>query len=67
MDQGRGGGGGGGAASGEYFVRMRGIPFHAREREIIEFFSRTNVLPMGVSVVYNQRDQPTGEVRSETL
>jgi len=42
-----GGGGGGGYggsqgsfAPGEYFIRMRGIPFTAREPDIIEFYQR---------------------------
>ena len=60
MDGGGGYGGGGGDfgpggqqgsfAPGEYFVRMRGIPFAAKEPDIIDFFQRANVMPMGVSV-----------------
>jgi len=41
---GGGGGGGGGPngmyAPGEYFIKMRGIPFSAREPDIIEFYQR---------------------------
>ena len=31
-------------------MRMRGIPFAAKEPDIIDFFQRANVMPMGVSV-----------------
>lgn len=46
--------------SGEFFIKMRGIPYTAREREVYDFFTSRNVVPSGVSLVYDRPDQITG-------
>ena len=45
----------------EYFIKVRGLPFTAREPEVVAFFAKAGVVPQGVSLVYNSRDQPNGE------
>ena len=52
---GAGGGGGGGPSGmyppGEYFIKMRGIPFSAREPDIIEFYQRAKYVFFGSGVL----------------
>jgi len=45
----------------EFFIKVRGLPFTAREVDIVAFFGKASVVPSGVSLVYNARDQPNGE------
>ena len=49
---GPGGPPGGSFAPGEYFLRMRGIPFTAREPDIIDFFQRAKSLSFLVCVCF---------------
>eukprot|EP00960_Hanusia_phi_P023071 681800-Hanusia_phi.AAC.1 len=49
------------SANGEFFLRMRGLPFSIREPQLMEFFQKADVAPIGICLVYNSRDYPTGE------
>ena len=38
-----------------------------KERDLLEFYARASVVPIGVSLVTNQREQPNGEVTPTPL
>lgn len=42
-------------------IKMRGLPYNAGQREIMEFFEGYNILPNGIHVVMGATDRPTGE------
>jgi hypothetical protein len=49
------------AGGSDFFIKIRGLPFTAREQDVVAFFAKASVAPTGVSLVYNARDQPNGE------
>ncbi|CAM6102293.1 unnamed protein product [Calypogeia fissa] len=42
-------------------IKMRGLPYNAGQREIMDFFEGYNILPNGIHVVMGATDRPTGE------
>eukprot|EP01105_Mastigella_eilhardi_P016705 TRINITY_DN3823_c0_g1_i1.p1 TRINITY_DN3823_c0_g1~~TRINITY_DN3823_c0_g1_i1.p1 ORF type:complete len:748 (-),score=199.36 TRINITY_DN3823_c0_g1_i1:112-2052(-) len=61
-----GGDAAGGGSRAEYLcVRMRGLPYSATERDIVQFFDRINVVPGGVHFMYNEQDRPSGDAYVE--
>ena len=45
-------------ASSEYIVRVRGLPFHARDQDILQFFSNVNIEE--VHFAKNNEGRPSG-------
>ena len=43
------------------FVRLRGIPWHAQESDVIQFFSGIEVVPTGVYMALNANGGPSGD------
>ncbi|KAL2634576.1 hypothetical protein R1flu_006055 [Riccia fluitans] len=42
-------------------IKMRGLPYNAGQRDIIEFFEGYNIVSNGVHIVMGATDRPTGE------
>ena len=54
--------GGMGAVSGsDAVVKMRGLPYKVTRNDILDFFSGLSVPLNGVHLMFNEREQPTGE------
>ena len=51
-----------GISGSEHVVRLRGLPFVAREHDITEFLSGCQIAQQGIHLVYTQMDRPSGEV-----
>ena len=58
---------GGGHGSNDHVVRLRGIPFQANASDIAQFLSGVAIRPMGVHMVYNHEDRPSGEAFVELM
>jgi heterogeneous nuclear ribonucleoprotein F/H/epithelial splicing regulatory protein 1/2 len=42
-------------------IKMRGLPYNATQREIMDFFDGLNIMPNGIHIVMGATDRPTGE------
>ncbi|KAG6551429.1 hypothetical protein Mapa_007075 [Marchantia paleacea] len=42
-------------------IKMRGLPYNAGQREIMDFFEGYNILPNGIHIVMGATERPTGE------
>lgn len=42
-------------------IKMRGLPYNAGQREIMDFFEGYSILPNGIHIVVGATDRPTGE------
>lgn len=42
-------------------IKMRGLPYNAGQREIMDFFEGYNIVPNGIHVVMGGNERPTGE------
>lgn len=59
------GGGMGGSPGLDSVVKMRGLPFKVTRNDILEFFAGLSVPLNGVHLMFNEREQPTGEAYVE--
>jgi len=48
-------------------IKMRGLPYNAGQREIMDFFEGYNILPNGIHIVMGATDRPTGEAFVEFI
>jgi epithelial splicing regulatory protein 1/2 len=48
-------------------IKMRGLPYTAGQREIMDFFEGYNILPNGIHIVMGATDRPTGEAFVEFI
>merc|ERR1719487_564390 len=46
-------------------VKMRGLPYKASRNDILDFFTGLSVPINGVHLMFNEREQPTGEAYVE--
>merc|ERR1719311_1915225 len=51
----------GGAPGAEAVVKMRGLPYKVKVPDVLDFFSGISVPLHGVHLMFNEREQPTGE------
>jgi hypothetical protein len=58
-------GAGMGAPGMDSVIKMRGLPFKVTRNDILEFFAGLNVPLNGVHLMFNEREQPTGEAYVE--
>ncbi len=49
----------GGLTKAKHVIRMRGLPFSAKEKDIMDFF--TPVVPLKVNVDFDHYGRPAGE------
>jgi len=54
-----------GPGGAEAVVKMRGLPYKITRNDILEFFNGLSVPLNGVHLMYNEREQPTGEAYVE--
>merc|ERR1719163_1840698 len=59
------GGGMAGVPGTDAVVKMRGLPYKVTRNDILEFFSGLAVPLNGVHLMFNEREQPTGEAYVE--
>uniref|UniRef100_A0A7I4A7R3 RRM domain-containing protein n=1 Tax=Physcomitrium patens TaxID=3218 RepID=A0A7I4A7R3_PHYPA len=48
-------------------IKMRGLPYNAGQREIMDFFEGYSFLPNGIHIVMGATDRPTGEAFVEFM
>ncbi|CAM6037574.1 unnamed protein product [Sphagnum compactum] len=48
-------------------IKMRGLPYNAGQREIMDFFEGFNIMPNGIHIVMGSTDRPTGEAFVEFI
>eukprot|EP00760_Papus_ankaliazontas_P039038 PhM_4_TR9472/c0_g1_i1/m.2148/K14947/ESRP1_2; epithelial splicing regulatory protein 1/2 len=53
--------------SGDFIIRLRGLPFNATEVSVAQFLDGINIAPRGVHLVFNGDDKFTGEAFVEVL
>ena len=66
MNRASGGGGGGGGSFGggggsEFVVKLRGLPYSATKKDIVDFFSGIQVNQYGITVITGGDGRPSGE------
>jgi hypothetical protein len=54
-----------GESGADAVVKMRGLPYKATRNDILDFFSGLSVPLNGVHLMFNEREQPTGEAYVE--
>merc|ERR1719163_794921 len=59
------GGGMAGVPGTDAVVKMRGLPYKVSRNDILEFFTGLSVPLNGVHLMFNEREQPTGEAYVE--
>merc|ERR1719163_514577 len=59
------GGGMAGVPGTDAVVKMRGLPYKATRNNILDFFPGLSVPLNGVHLMFNEREQPTGEAYVE--
>jgi len=50
-----------GMPGGDTVVKMRGLPYKATRNDVLDFFAGLSVPLHGVHIMFNEREQPTGE------
>ena len=55
----------GGMPGSDSVVKMRGLPYKVTRNDILDFFSGFSVPLNGVHLIFNEREQPTGEAYVE--
>ena len=58
-------GGMGGVPGSDAVVKMRGLPYKVTRNDILDFFTGLSVPLNGVHLMFNEREQPTGEAYVE--